>query len=162
MSQCQLYLFGAPRLAWDRQPINLPLRKAMALLVYLAVTRQPHSRDALATLLWLEKDQQGARANLRRTLYDLSQLLGQPHSDQLLLVEPESVSVRTAAPLWVDIERFQHTLAAYLPPTPTADITAHALTPLTAAADLWLTNWIYCRPPRQQRSTRPSAPSASP
>src|SRR5262249_47551220 len=76
MSQIKLYLFGPPRLERDGRPIDIPLRKALALLVYLAVTRQAHSRDALATLFWPEKDQQAARANLRRTLFDLGQLLG--------------------------------------------------------------------------------------
>jgi len=51
MAHLQLHVFGPPRLHRNSQPIELNLRKAVALLVYLAVTGQPHSRDALATLL---------------------------------------------------------------------------------------------------------------
>ena len=46
-----------------------------ALIAYLAVTRQRHSRDALANLLWPEYDQVHARATLRRTLSALNKSL---------------------------------------------------------------------------------------
>ena len=49
---------------------------AALLLLYLAVTRQPQGRDALATLLWPDSDQREARANLRRTLHRLGQVVG--------------------------------------------------------------------------------------
>jgi len=49
MSQLTLYLFGPPRLEMDGNPIHLPRRKALALLAYLAVSGQEHSRDRLAT-----------------------------------------------------------------------------------------------------------------
>jgi len=75
MAQVMLYLFGTPRVAKNGASIELNLRKGLALLAYLAVTRQPQSRDTLATLLWPEKDQQAARSNLRRTVYELGQLL---------------------------------------------------------------------------------------
>src|SRR4051794_40291156 len=45
MTSLKLYLFGPPRLEHAGQPIELNLRKALALLVYLAVSGQPHSRD---------------------------------------------------------------------------------------------------------------------
>ncbi len=111
----QLYLFGSPRLASNGQPLVIKLRKALALFVYLAVTRQPHSRDALATLFWPEKDQQSARANLRRTLYDLTQFLKEALGEDLLAVEPETIALRTDLPLWIDTVAFQQTVAAWLP-----------------------------------------------
>jgi hypothetical protein len=66
MSRLKLFLFGPPRLKdWrleDRgEAIDIRPRKALALLIYLAVTNQPHSRDALATLFWPESDQVAAR-----------------------------------------------------------------------------------------------------
>ena len=42
--------------------------KALALLAYLAVTGRPHSRDALAGLLWGEMPDAAAKANLRKIL----------------------------------------------------------------------------------------------
>ena len=143
MASCKLYLFGAPRLEQNGHPILIALRKAVALLAYLAVTRQPHSRDALATLFWPEKNQTGARANLRRTLYDLSQLLGQSLSDQLLAIEAETVSLRTNAPLWLDIAFFRQTLHTHL----AAELSNQAvddttLTALTSAADLYTADFL--------------------
>ncbi|HUX21844.1 MAG TPA: BTAD domain-containing putative transcriptional regulator, partial [Spirochaetia bacterium] len=57
-------------------PIQHLRRKAMALLAFLAVERQPHSRDALATLLWPDCGQSRARANLRRCLFAINEIAG--------------------------------------------------------------------------------------
>lgn len=97
-----LYLFGTPRLERDGQPLDFNLRKAFAMLAFLAVTRQAHSRDTLATLFWPEKDQQTARANLRRTLYELGQLLDEP----IFELSAERIGLQPDLSLWVDIEAF--------------------------------------------------------
>ena len=76
MAQVALYMFGPPRIEIEREPATIDTRKALALFVYLAVTRRPHTRDALAGLLWPEYDQAHARATLRRTLSPLHRLLG--------------------------------------------------------------------------------------
>lgn len=52
MPHLALYLLGAPRVVLDERPLEFDTRKAVALLAYLAVTQRPHSRDALAALLW--------------------------------------------------------------------------------------------------------------
>ena len=57
MSRPKLYLFGPPRIERDGEPVEVDTRKALALVAYLAMTHQSHSRDALATLLWPEYDQ---------------------------------------------------------------------------------------------------------
>src|SRR5262245_50685558 len=102
MAGIELFCFGPPRLERDGQPIEMGLRKAWALLSYLAVTRQPHSRDALATLLWPESDQPTARASLRRTLYQLGQWIGQT----TLEAGPEAIRLAPRAQLWLDVEAF--------------------------------------------------------
>jgi len=143
MVRCRLYLFGAPRLEHNGQPLAITLRKALAIFVYLAVTRQPHSRDTLATLFWPEKDQSSARGNLRRTLYDLGQLLGQPLSEQLLLIEPERIRLRADAPLWVDLEQFQRCLTDHLPAVAVGQaVTGETLLAATAAADLYTDHFL--------------------
>ena len=76
MAELKLFTFGPPRLECDGRPVDLNLRKALALLVYLAVTGRPQSRDALVALLWPESGQSDGRARLRRTLYRLGQGLG--------------------------------------------------------------------------------------
>ena len=76
MPRLTLTLFGSPRIELDQQPITVDTRKAIALLAYLALARQPHSRDALAALLWPDYDQSHAYAALRRTLSALNKALG--------------------------------------------------------------------------------------
>ena len=68
MSKLKIFLFGPPQLEIDHTPIELERRKALALLVYLAVAGQSHSRDTLAALLWPEADSSRARSALRRDL----------------------------------------------------------------------------------------------
>lgn len=72
MAQLAISLLGPPRVEVDNQPIEIRRRKAVALLAYLAVTAQPHSRDALAALLWPESSQRRAGASLRSALWALN------------------------------------------------------------------------------------------
>lgn len=111
MTQVKLYLFGPPRLEYNGELLTIKLRKAMAILVYLAVTRQPHRRDSLATLFWPDKDQRNARANLRRTLYELSQQFEKQMAVSLLTADDESVMLAADVSLWTDVTSFQHDLA---------------------------------------------------
>ena len=68
MSPLALYLLGPPRVERDGKPVEVNRRKALALVAYLAVTGQSHSRDYLVNLLWPEYDSSRGRAALRRTL----------------------------------------------------------------------------------------------
>ena len=76
MSVLTLHLLGPPLLEANGRSIGNLRRKAMALIAYLAVDGQPHSRDALATLFWPEYGQSRARANLRRCLFDVNEAIG--------------------------------------------------------------------------------------
>ena len=76
MPQLVLTLLGAPRIERDSTLIDIPLRKAVALLAYLAVTGVPHTRDTLAALFWPEADGERARGALRYTLGQLKAALG--------------------------------------------------------------------------------------
>ncbi|WP_345451418.1 BTAD domain-containing putative transcriptional regulator [Deinococcus aluminii] len=69
----QLRLLGPPEVLVGDQPAHFRTRKALALLMYLAVEGQA-SRDVLADLLW-EQRQEG-RAALRNTLSHLRSALG--------------------------------------------------------------------------------------
>ncbi len=68
----RLLLLGPPQIERDGVPLEVDTRKAIALIAYLAVTGQVHSREALAALLWPEYEQDRAYANLRRTLWSLN------------------------------------------------------------------------------------------
>ncbi|MBV7332635.1 hypothetical protein KFU94_31285 [Chloroflexi bacterium TSY] len=107
MSQIKLYLFGTPRLEVNGQPVQVSLRKALALFAYLALTRQPHSRDQLATLFWPESSQKNARASLRRFLYDINQRI----PFDLLAVTPEAIGLNPDLDLWIDVEEFRNCAA---------------------------------------------------
>jgi DNA-binding SARP family transcriptional activator len=66
-----LNLFGAPQIQLLGQPVRLPYQKAEALLYYLAVSAQPHSRVSLATLFWGNTPEKQARNSLRSALYTI-------------------------------------------------------------------------------------------
>lgn len=130
--QWRLYLFGPPRLERNGRPIEITLRKGLALLVYCALTRRPHSRDALATMFWPDKDQQSARANLRRLLYELTQLLG----DTFLVLAADNVALDPDINLWLDVNHYRRCLSAP-PPAGGPESTAAQLTRLEEAARLY-------------------------
>jgi len=112
MSQLKFFLFGPPRLARpvpgrEDEQIDIGLRKAVALLAYLAVTGQSHGRDALAALFWPEDNQSKARGNLRRALSRLNKALG---ADQLE-IDRECAGLHPQADLWLDVDHFHSRLA---------------------------------------------------
>ncbi len=106
MPGLDVFLFGKPRVERDGAPVTVARRKALALLAYLAVTRQAHGRDALVALLWPELDGEHGRAVLRSTLADLNQAIGK----EALAVEGDQVACQ-APPLQVDVARFHDLLA---------------------------------------------------
>jgi DNA-binding SARP family transcriptional activator len=108
MTGLKLYLLGPPRVELGGAPVDLQRRKALALLIYLAVSGQAHSRDSLATLLWPELDQQRGRAYLRRDLAILNTSL----PGAWLSTDREMVELNREAGLWLDVEQFQRLLAA--------------------------------------------------
>lgn len=57
-------------------PVVVDTRKATALLAYLAVSGEPHRRDALAGLLWPDADGPRAAGALRRTLSAIRTAVG--------------------------------------------------------------------------------------
>jgi predicted ATPase/DNA-binding SARP family transcriptional activator len=104
----QLYLFGAPRLSKDDRPVALRRTRALALLIYLVVTGQPHERDALVALLWPEFDNASARNNLRRELSLLRRTLG----ETFLLADRQQIALDPHAQCWVDVVAFRAQLDA--------------------------------------------------
>ncbi|MBW7882144.1 MAG: tetratricopeptide repeat protein, partial [Caldilineaceae bacterium] len=108
MPHLTFHLFGAPLLQCDGAPVHIPRRRAVACAVYLAVTGQEISRDALTALFWPETAPQHARADLRRTLHLLHQALGPAR----LTADADRVRLQRDADLWLDIDHFRYLLAA--------------------------------------------------
>ena len=65
MPALELALLGRPQILLQGQPLEMTSHKAQALLYYLAMSRQSHSRQSLAGLLWTDLDETSARRNLR-------------------------------------------------------------------------------------------------
>ena len=108
MSGLVLRLLGPPLVEMDGDAVSLGLRKALALLVYLAVTKSPDRRDSLATLLWPESDQSRARADLRHSLSLLRRKLGA----EWIEADRETVLLRAAADVWLDTDAFRRLVRA--------------------------------------------------
>ena len=104
----KFYLLGPPRIELNDEPVQIRRRKALALLVYLAVTGRPHSRDALATLFYPDLDQSQARTYFRR---DLGALNTQLRGDWLT-ADREIVGLNQSAGVWTDLAQFRHDLTA--------------------------------------------------
>src|SRR5947207_4440585 len=110
MSHLRLATLGPPEIAHAGQPVSFRTRKALALLVYLAVEGGMHARESLIALFWPDADEAGGRMILRRTLADLRQALdeagalpGQTH----LLVERDALGFNTAAESALDLQTLQ-------------------------------------------------------
>ena len=103
----RLYLLGSPRVERDGHPVETDTRKAVALLAYLAVTGEYHSRESLAALLWPEMNDERARAGLRRTLSSLRSAVG----DGALYVTREGLSLNPDS-VWCDAAVFLQTTSA--------------------------------------------------
>jgi len=103
MASLNLFLFGNPRLERDQRLLKVRRRKSVALLAYLAVTGRAHNRDALATMLWPEHDQSGARANLRRELSRLKRAVGA----EILEADRTQARINPEGDLWNDVAAFR-------------------------------------------------------
>lgn len=86
-------------------PLAFAARRAEALLAYLAITGRAHSREKLATLLWDDRSQQQALANLRSLLAQLPKEI-KPYFD----INRQSVAITENSPIWLDTAAFTNAL----------------------------------------------------
>lgn len=109
MPSLRIFTFGSPHFDIKGKALDVRRRKGSALLTYLAVTGQPHTREALATMFWPENDQSSALANLRRELSRLNQALG----EGVLAIDRLQASVNPQVDAWVDAAAFRSSLQAF-------------------------------------------------
>ena len=107
MSRLRLLLFGSPQVEIDGTAVEISRHKAVAILAYLAVTGEKHSRDKLAAMFWPESSQSKARASLRRDLSTLNKALG----GRCLTVDRDAIGLEFNG-VWTDVSAFQEKLAA--------------------------------------------------
>ena len=107
----ELKLLGDPQIRLAGQPISDLSVKSQALLFYLAVNGRPQTRLALAGLLWPEKREADALANLRQALYYLRNAL-----PAYWAVNRLTVALNPALPWQVDATLFETEAAEANPP----------------------------------------------
>ncbi|WP_189011211.1 AfsR/SARP family transcriptional regulator [Deinococcus malanensis] len=73
----ELRVLGPPEIRVDGAVQRVRTRKALGLLVYLAVEPDLHVRETLATLFWPDSSPDVARASLRNSLTYLRESLGE-------------------------------------------------------------------------------------
>lgn len=94
----QIFTLGGLSIQVDGEPLTeLASRKAEALLVYLACNRRTHARELLAEMLWDERTQSQAKANLRVVLASLRKHLG-----DFLHIERNKVALQQEVNVWID------------------------------------------------------------
>src|SRR5438105_1395714 len=102
MGLLRLAVLGSPEVFHDSSRLTFSLRKAQALLLYLAVEGGMHSRSKLATLLWPDSEPHAARTALRNALTLLRRQLtdsdasASPHSH--LRIERDLLGLDQHAP----------------------------------------------------------------
>lgn len=129
-----IQLIGAPQFQLDHIPVTASRRAVVALLAYLAVRDREHpnqrySREALAALLWTDYEQAKALSNLRHTLWEVTQFIG----EGWVITEHESIFLNPGADLTLDVSLFRSLLRqAAAQPDP-----AQRIRPLVDAASLY-------------------------
>jgi predicted ATPase/DNA-binding SARP family transcriptional activator len=126
MAPLSIRLLGPPQVTLDGEPITgFESDKVRALLAYLATeTGSPHRRERLAGLLWPERPESAARANLRVALSDLRQAIGDRHANPpFLSITRGMLQFNLESEAWIDVSAF----ATLLEPQPTARRTVQHL-----------------------------------
>ena len=106
MCQLQLSLFGVPVVKHGETTLTFSTRKALALLVYLAVEGGLHTRKTLSEAFWAELDAKHGRAALRATLLELRRLFERSHeaSERAhLRIEHDTLGIEQDGSLVLDL-----------------------------------------------------------
>src|SRR2546425_12225912 len=106
MSQLHLSLLGEPIVKHGEDTLTFSTRKALALLVYLAVEGGTHTRKTLSESFWPELDAEHGRAALRATLLELRKLLEpghEPGGRAHLHIERDTLGIKQDSPLILDL-----------------------------------------------------------
>ena len=107
MSSLEMAFLGQPQFRRNGRSITNEIpSKSQALLAYLAVTRQAHSREALVGLLWGEMSEENARRNLRVALTKLRH-----HFDDYLVIQRRTLAFNLESDYQLDIDLFERSLS---------------------------------------------------
>jgi len=112
LDKIEVRLFGQTTIQRHGRTLHDLPTKAMELLCYLLIHRnRPHTREALAEVLWPEAPVAGSKKYLRQTLWQLQTAIEQTHSQDApcspLTLTPGWVGINTAARWPSDVEAFE-------------------------------------------------------
>jgi ABC-type oligopeptide transport system substrate-binding subunit/DNA-binding SARP family transcriptional activator len=134
MHGLKVSLLGHPGLEKDGLLLKFDTRKILAMIAFLAVTGDYHSRETLITLLWPELDPSRARAGLRRNLSVLKKALG----GKWLIVDRKKVGFDLGADGWLDVAEFRRLQGAWQEHGhPQSQVCPECLSALTDAVGLY-------------------------
>lgn len=103
--QRKVWLLGGLQVEGGSGPAVFPAGQLQTLFAYLVLQPNiPHPRERLATLFWPETEPLRTGHNLANLLYRLRQILGPGWLD----ADGETLTLRTAPDLWVDVHTFEH------------------------------------------------------
>ncbi len=128
-----IYLLGGLRLERGGSPVTgIELRKAAALVAYVACVRRPVPRETLADLFWSDRSQASALGNLRVVLTNLRQTLGEH-----LTITRQTVELIPAA-YWLDVRDLETGIDAVRPTLAASQpLSRTEATNLAASLDLY-------------------------
>jgi DNA-binding SARP family transcriptional activator len=124
MSELAIRLLGPFQVTLDNKTIShFETAKVRVLLAYLAAeAEQPQRREYLAEILWPDRPEGAARANLRHALGVLRSAIGdrgrsrgKPAQPPFLLVTRETIQINAAANIWVDMQAFTQLISKTSP-----------------------------------------------
>lgn len=93
---------------------GLDASKDQELLSYLLIHRdRPHSREALASLLWADTSTEKSKKYLRQALWHLHAALNSDNGNEseVLLVDHDWLSLNPCSNLWTDVADFERAFA---------------------------------------------------
>ena len=141
MTHLAIILLGGFQVKLDGQSLNgFRTDKNRALLAYLALeSRRPHSREALAALLWPNRPETQAHDSLRQALYQLHKIIPQaPQTQPHLLITPDHVQFNLTSDHWIDVVQFRSWLSACYAHHPAdSDLCSSCLDSLQCAIELY-------------------------
>ncbi len=114
MAHLAIRLLGPFEVTLDGEPVTqFETLKTRALLAYLvAEAGSRHRREALAEMLWPDRPEGAARANLRHTLRSLRLAIGDYQAEPpFLITTREAISLNPDGDAWVDARTFASSLA---------------------------------------------------
>lgn len=113
----EVSLLGTPEIRYGGEPATISSVKAQALFYYLITTRQPQTREKLASLFWGDTPERYARGSLRNTLYNIRRAF---EALDPIIADNQTVRFDTSITYWFDVEVFERIIAEEVEAPPPA------------------------------------------